>query len=429
MKLTNLTLIAALSLTALPALAQDNPECLGSACGRPEEEGGGCGCGCGCSVWVAYTDDGVTLSYTDDADGDGRADDRDNCPFAPNREQGDGDGDGVGDACDNCGAISNFNQLDADGDGQGDACDSDPDGDGVATGDNCPTIPNASQADTDGDGQGNVCDDDDDGDGVADTSDNCPEVANPAQEQLNDPRCNVDTDGDNIGDSRDNCPAIANGDQSDADRDNIGDVCDADIDNDGVLNVEGAENQDNCPNHPNANQRDDDGDGRGDVCDAVYCVVVDKNNPEDCLNPQNAFRVHAGGRVALKKGELFRLPLFANRNGAAIEYIWTVAKAPAGSKAAVINPEGVVSLSRNWQYAYSDGNKPSFTADVDGEYDIQLQAHLAFPDRAYPDQRDSTSSLRLNADAGNAAACTSIPLDGSLAALGLGLLALVRRRR
>ncbi|MFZ5444203.1 MAG: hypothetical protein ACOZQL_29675, partial [Myxococcota bacterium] len=52
-------LAAALTLIAAPAFAQniDNPECLGSECGKPKEEGGGCGCGCGCSVWVAYTDD------------------------------------------------------------------------------------------------------------------------------------------------------------------------------------------------------------------------------------------------------------------------------------------------------------------------------------------------------------------------------------
>ncbi len=427
MKLSNLTLIAALSLIALPAYAgEDNPECLGDSCGRPNEEGGGCGCGCGCSVWVAYTDDGVTLSYTDDADGDGRADDRDNCPFAPNREQTDGDGDGVGDTCDNCSAASNFSQLDADGDGIGDACDPDSDGDGVLNAaDNCPSIPNANQLDTDGDGLGNVCDDDDDGDGVVDSADNCPEVANPAQEVLNDPRCNVDSDGDNIGDSRDNCPGVSNADQADVDRDGQGNVCDPDIDDDGVLN-----GVDNCKEIANRDQRDDDGDGRGDVCDPLYCVVVDAANPEDCLNPNSPFRVHAGGRVSLKKGEKFRLPLFANRNGAAIEYVWTVKEGgrPAGSKAAVVNPEGVVTLSRHWEYAYSDGNVPSFTADVDGEYDIQLQAHLAFADRAYPN-RDSTSQLKLNADGANAGACSAIPVDGSLAMLGLGLLALVRRRR
>lgn len=91
---------AGLILFTTPALAQTggspNPECLGSDCGTPKEEGGGCGCGCGCSVWVAYTDDGKTLAYTDDADGDGIADQNDNCAFTPNRVQDDSDGDQVG---------------------------------------------------------------------------------------------------------------------------------------------------------------------------------------------------------------------------------------------------------------------------------------------------------------------------------------------
>ncbi|HXX29155.1 MAG TPA: thrombospondin type 3 repeat-containing protein, partial [Myxococcaceae bacterium] len=78
---------------AVPAFAQqpDNPECLGTQCGAPAEEGGGCGCSCGCSVWVSYTDDGKTLSYTDDADGDGIADGYDNCPFVANPDQKDTD--------------------------------------------------------------------------------------------------------------------------------------------------------------------------------------------------------------------------------------------------------------------------------------------------------------------------------------------------
>src|SRR5258707_81573 len=103
-------------LLAAPALAgNDNPECLGTSCGAPKEEGGGCSCSCGCSVWVAYTDDGKTLSYTDDADGDGKSDGNDNCPFVSNRDQLDTDGDGIGDACDNCANASNVTQLDTDG--------------------------------------------------------------------------------------------------------------------------------------------------------------------------------------------------------------------------------------------------------------------------------------------------------------------------
>jgi hypothetical protein len=44
----------------------------------------------------------------------------------------------------------------------------------------------------------------------------------------------IDTDGDGIFDIKDNCPALANTDQADFDRDGFGDVCDADVDGDGV---------------------------------------------------------------------------------------------------------------------------------------------------------------------------------------------------
>ena len=45
-----------------------------------------------------------------------------------------------------------------------------------------------------------------------------------------------DTDGDGVYDFSDNCLNTANFDQSDIDADSIGDVCDSDIDNDGLLN-------------------------------------------------------------------------------------------------------------------------------------------------------------------------------------------------
>lgn len=57
-----------------------------------------------------------------DSDGDGIADDEDNCPSTPNANQADADGDGVGDACDNCRDVVNPDQTDTDGDGVGDAC-------------------------------------------------------------------------------------------------------------------------------------------------------------------------------------------------------------------------------------------------------------------------------------------------------------------
>jgi len=106
-----------------------------------------------------------------DRDGDGIANDVDNCATVSNAGQADNDGDGVGDACDNCAAAPNAAQTNSDGDQWGDACD------------NCPAVANADQADSDADGVGNLCD-------------NCPTVPNPGQE---------DSDHDNIGDACESC--------------------------------------------------------------------------------------------------------------------------------------------------------------------------------------------------------------------------------
>ena len=54
----------------------------------------------------------------------------------------------------------------------------------------------------------------------------------------------------------------------------LGDACEDDIDNDGILNV-----NDNCIEIPNSNQADSDGDGIGDVCD--NCPNVNNPGQED----------------------------------------------------------------------------------------------------------------------------------------------------
>lgn len=147
-----------------------------------------------------------------DIDGDGVRNLGDNCPNDDNADQADGDSDGIGDVCDNCPEDYNPDQVDTDGDGTGDVCSCDQDGDGVPeyyeTGcpgnpteycsgghvgsclDNCRDVPNPTQSDIDGDATGDACEIDDDGDGIEDASDNCTLVSNPDQ---------YDADGDGTG--------------------------------------------------------------------------------------------------------------------------------------------------------------------------------------------------------------------------------------
>ena len=162
----------------------------------------------------------------------------------------DSDGDGIPDLVDTCPDVANEDQrlftfyADTDGDSFGDPNDSivactQPAGYVDNALDNCPTLRNPDQLDTDGDGLGDACDIDDDNDGSADTVDCDPK----------DPKVRFkrsfyrDADGDGYGapwdyvfacsapegyvaNSSDNCPEVYNPKQEDADNDGIGDACD-----------------------------------------------------------------------------------------------------------------------------------------------------------------------------------------------------------
>ncbi len=80
----------------------------------------------------------------------------------------------------------------------------------------------------------------------------------------------ADTDGDGTFDSADNCVDTPN-DQTDTDGDGMGDACDDDDDNDGVLDKD-----DNCPLVANPSQLDSDNDGVGDAC-SIVCKTVTYN--------------------------------------------------------------------------------------------------------------------------------------------------------
>jgi len=62
-----------------------------------------------------------------------------------------------------------------------------------------------------------ICAPDDDNDGGLDKFDNCPDEANPDQQ---------DTDADDVGNECDNCPDDYNPDQTDSNGNGVGDVCD-----------------------------------------------------------------------------------------------------------------------------------------------------------------------------------------------------------
>lgn len=109
----------------------------------------------------------------------------------------------------------------------------------------------------------------------------CPQIGNPSYPDTDGDGlpdvCDDDIDNDGILNIDDNCVYIPNPDQSDLpDQDGLGDACDDDWDDDGVLNVD-----DNCPIIPNADQTDTDGDTIGDACDDTPYGDIDDDGIPD----------------------------------------------------------------------------------------------------------------------------------------------------
>ena len=262
-----------------------------------------------------------------DIDGDTVSGDIDNCPAIANTDQLDTDSDGAGDVCDstpngdddsdtidnladNCPVNANTDQLDTDSDGAGDVCDAFPndpdndiDGDTVSGDiDNCPSIANTDQADLDNDMTGNVCDIDADGDGANGDGAGGPSVTDDNDLDAN---ITIDSDSDTVDDLTDNCPNVSNSDQADLDNDMTGNVCDIDADGDGA-NGDGAggpsatdsndlddtisidddndsvdDSIDNCVGTANNDQADIDNDDVGDACDSDIDgdTLANENDP------------------------------------------------------------------------------------------------------------------------------------------------------
>ena len=235
----------------------------------------------------------------------------------------DADGDGVADENDNCPNTANPGQENTDLDSKGDACDSDDDDDGITDNfpDNCPRNSQtgwtstrdfndpASSTDWDNDGckDDHPEDNDDDNDGVLDVDDSCPRTSyNPPRPTwISEPATDMDgdgcrdsdedlnDDGDAFDDSFDDCPTYygtsTQGEQGCADSDGDtwsdnsdtcplqpgnstenGKIACLDSDGDGWANV------DDAFDYEPSQWLDSDGDGFGDNSAGL--------NPDDCID-------------------------------------------------------------------------------------------------------------------------------------------------
>ena len=211
--------------------------------------GGGTAVGIQPQVTFSAGNYAVTLTVTDEEGG--QATDVVNVQVG--RDNTDTDGDGIRDVVDNCPTVANPDQsqntyyADFDEDGFGDPGETImgcaiPEGYVDNALDNCPDRFSADLSDLDGDGIGDACDPDDDGDGVIDGQDCFPRDADRStgatyyadfdRDGFGDPGTFLTACNQPAGyviDNTDNCPDVPNPNQTDVDGDGIGDACDTSV--------------------------------------------------------------------------------------------------------------------------------------------------------------------------------------------------------
>lgn len=219
--------------------------------------------------------DGIGDHGDKDADGDGLLNDEE-IVRGTNPVNPDSDSDAIVDGSDNCALVgTSAAQDDADDDGVGDICDDDADNDGLADSVEETYGTNPLKTDTDDDGVGdkievdnstNPLSPDSDGDGVEDAQDAFPL---DATEQS-------DSDGDGLGNNQDLCPTVADASNLNTDGDDLGNICDADDDNDGV-----PDELENKVAGMESLLRDSDGDGLVDQWGSIHPANLNAGDAAD----------------------------------------------------------------------------------------------------------------------------------------------------
>ena len=166
----------------------------------------------------------------------------------------------------------------------------------------------------------------------------------------------------------------------------------------------------------------------------------------NCLDPEAGLKVYSPA-IAAQTGEDVMLRLFANRRNQAMRFNWTILRAPEGSRYAMANAEGTVTISTPFEYRYLEDEIPTFTPDVPGEYEVRVQVETIWEDRVSSQigqtaeystvVNASGESVELDGSGdveADAAGCQTAGAGGAGGAAGLGLLSLLglvglRRRR
>lgn len=160
-------------------------------------------------------------------------------------------------------------------------------------------------------------------------------------------RVSLDTDGDGINHDRDNCPLISNPDQADLDNDSLGNLCDNDIDGDGLSNIQET-SLGTDPYNP-----DSDGDGLSDSAEVNTHGTNPLSRDTDGDGLTDGIEVNTYGTN----------PLISNKGDVA----------PAGAADGQINVADLMMLTRFVEGLSTPAAKDIILGDLSGDGQLDVR--------------------------------------------------------